>query len=59
MNIKEFRQQFGLTQEKLAQKLGVSFTTINRWERGKSEPSPLALEKLENLIKELGGKVNG
>lgn len=49
MNIKELRKQLQLTQEGLARKLGVSWSTVNRWERGLGEPSPLAREKLENL----------
>lgn len=28
------RYQLGLSQEKLAAKLGVSFSTVNRWEKG-------------------------
>lgn len=50
----QLRQTLGLTQEKLAQKLGVSFPTINRWENGRSKPSPLALKQIEDLIRELG-----
>lgn len=49
MEIKEIRDKLGLTQEALAHILGVSFQTINRWERGLYKPSPLALEKLKQL----------
>ena len=31
-----------LSQDKLAQLLGVSFATINRWENSRNEPSRLA-----------------
>ncbi len=50
----QLRQTLGLTQEKLAQKLGVSFPTINRWENGRSKPSPLALKQIEDLLQDLG-----
>ena len=36
--IKRLRQQNGLTQEQLADKLGVSFQSISRWEGGASYP---------------------
>jgi len=52
--ILQLRQTLGLTQEKLAQKLGVSFPTINRWENGRSKPSPLALKQIEGLLEGLG-----
>jgi len=49
-DIKRLRDFLGWSQEKLARELGVSFSTVNRWERGRSRPSPLAeisLWKLE------------
>ena len=52
MEIRRLRKKLNLTQEQLAQKLGVSFTTINRWENGKNEPSPLALKEIQRLMKE-------
>lgn len=54
--IYQLRQALGLTQEKLAQRLGVSFPTINRWENGRSKPSPLALKQIEELVLNLGPK---
>ncbi len=48
-NIKELRKQLKLTQEKLAQRLGVSAMTVRRWESGKNNPSSLALRELERL----------
>src|SRR5712691_11599863 len=47
--IKDLRKSLGLTQQKLAELLGVSFATLNRWENGQVRPSQLALEKLRRL----------
>ena len=52
MDIKGIRERLGLTQEQLANKLGVSWATVARWERGKGKPSPLARKALEKLLKE-------
>lgn len=52
--IRELRQELGLTQEKFAAKLGVTFPTVNRWENKHAKPSPLAMEKIEALAKWLG-----
>lgn len=38
------RRELGLTQERLAHLLGVSFVTVNRWENGASGPTGLAAE---------------
>lgn len=54
--IRELRQRTGLTQEKFAAKLGVTFPTINRWENGRAKPSPLALKQIEDLLRDLGEK---
>lgn len=54
--IRELRERTGLTQEKFAAKLGVTFPTINRWENGRAKPSPLALQKIEELLRGLGEK---
>jgi putative transcriptional regulator len=46
----------GLTQEKFAAKLGVTFPTINRWENGRAKPSPFAIQRLEGLLRGMGEK---
>ena len=51
--IKELRKRLGLTREQLAHRLGMTLGTVARWEAGKSKPSPLALEKLNKLVKEV------
>ena len=52
--VRELRKITGLTQEKFAARLGVTFPTINRWENGRTRPSPLAMEKIEALLRDLG-----
>lgn len=47
--IKRLRARLGLTQAALAEKLGVSFPTINRWENGKSRPSQLSWSQILKL----------
>ena len=48
--IRQLRQRLGMTQEQFAAKIGVTFSTVNRWERGKAAPSPLAAGRLAELI---------
>lgn len=51
--IKRLRGKLGLTQQALAQRLGVSFATVNRWENAQSRPSQLSWNQLRQL--ELSG----
>jgi transcriptional regulator with XRE-family HTH domain len=44
--IRDIRNQLGLTQQDLAGQLGITSSTINRWERGHAKPSKLARESL-------------
>jgi putative transcriptional regulator len=48
--IRELRENFVLSQEALARKLGVAVRTVARWESGTSKPSPLAIEKLSQIL---------
>jgi transcriptional regulator with XRE-family HTH domain len=52
--VRKLRERTGLTQEKFAAKLGVTFPTINRWENGRAKPSPLAMQKIEELLRGMG-----
>jgi len=52
--VRELRDRTGLTQEKFAARLGVTFPTINRWEKGRARPSPLALKQVEDLLRSMG-----
>lgn len=47
--IRRLRQKLGLTQQRLAEVLGVSFASINRWENGQARPSGLAIQQLTRL----------
>lgn len=49
MDIKRIRLGLGWSQERLARELGVSFCTVNRWERDKTTPSPMAMRVLKKL----------
>ena len=51
--LRDLRHRLGdLSQEQLARRIGVSWSTISRWENDKGCPSPLAREKLLSLIRE-------
>ncbi|GAB4335839.1 MAG: hypothetical protein Kow0089_05770 [Desulfobulbaceae bacterium] len=52
--VRELRQRMGLSQEKFAARLGVTFSTISRWENGRARPSPLALKQVEDLLRSMG-----
>ena len=57
--IREVRGRLGLTQEKFAARLGVTLPTINRWENGRTKPSPLAIQNLRELIASMGKEGKG
>src|SRR4030065_251752 len=59
--VKQLRGSLGLTQQALAQRLGVSFATVNRWENGQTKPSQLSwnqLRQLEMTLKEEAAPYN-
>jgi len=47
--IRRLRLSLGWPQETLARELGVSFSTVNRWENGKAVPSPMAKKAIAAL----------
>ena len=49
-NLKSLRLFNNLTQQALANRLGVSFKTISHWESGYSEPSLQLLVKLKQVL---------
>lgn len=52
--LKEYREREFLTQTELAERLGVSFVSVNRWENGHFVPSIRIRRKLNELFKEAG-----
>lgn len=54
--IKQLREALGMSREELAQKLGVSYFSVARWEIEKTKPSRLALRALEDLRKRVKSK---
>ena len=50
--VKELRTKLIITQEELANLLGVSFASINRWETGKHEPTTKIKRRIVELCKE-------
>jgi transcriptional regulator with XRE-family HTH domain len=50
-SIRKRRIALCLTQEQFAAKVGVTYSTVNRWENGKTAPSPLALQRINELQK--------
>jgi type I restriction enzyme M protein len=50
--LRTIRSSLGLTQEQLAERLRVSFATVNRWEGGLNRPQKPALEAITALLAE-------
>lgn len=50
--IKIVRLKLHMSQTEFGKLLGVSFSTVNRWENGKSSPNYKALRNFEKLCKE-------
>lgn len=47
--IKEIRNRLNLSQKEMAEALGVTFATVNRWENGRCEPTPIAIKGIKSL----------
>ncbi|MCY3710645.1 MAG: N-6 DNA methylase [Caldilineaceae bacterium] len=52
--LRALRASHDLTQEQLAERLGVSFATVNRWEGGASRPQKAAREAIAALAADIG-----
>ncbi len=48
--IRRLRAKLNISQTELAAILGVSFTSVNRWEKGHHQPTVIAKEKLRELF---------
>ena len=51
--IQSIRQRLKVTQEDFAHMVGVTFSTVNRWENGKSKPNRIAQRILAGLEKKI------
>jgi putative transcriptional regulator len=49
--VKKIRFELGLSQEGLARELHVGFTSVNRWENGRTKPNRIARYALIELCK--------
>lgn len=52
--VKELRKKKDWAQEDLAREIGVSLSTVQRWEKKGSKPIRLARRELQRLFKEAG-----
>jgi len=52
--IRELRVKLDMTQEEFAHALGITVSTVNRWENGHSEPSKLARASIVGLAEKRG-----
>lgn len=50
--VKDLRERMKLTQEQFAQKVGVTYSTVNHWENGKRMPQPFLVKRLLELKEE-------
>jgi len=55
--ILKLRAHFNMSQEEFAKFIGVSFTSVNRWENGIHEPTKLIKAKILKLLKENNIKI--
>ena len=54
ITVKQIREELCISQEQLARDLSISFSTINRWENGRTKPSKLAKHRLYEYCREKG-----
>jgi transcriptional regulator with XRE-family HTH domain len=50
--LEQFRLENKIPQQKLAEMLGIAFSTVNRWLNGKTKPSKIQAFHIEKLLKE-------
>jgi type I restriction enzyme M protein len=48
-DIRRLRSRLGLSQQQLADRLGVSYATVNRWENGHTKPYRWLEERFRQL----------
>lgn len=50
-DIKKIRRKNFLNQEEFANQVGVSYTTVNRWETGKAKPNLKTMKLIDSYCK--------
>lgn len=50
IRIRQAREELGLTQVQLAERLGVAFQSLQQWEAGKTTPRSDRIRKLANIL---------
>ena len=53
--VKSVRDLKGLTQAQLAELIGVSFASVNRWENGQSRPNSLSWRRILEIESSIAG----
>ncbi|MFO8071439.1 MAG: helix-turn-helix domain-containing protein [Polyangia bacterium] len=48
--VRDLRKHLGFTQEQFARELGVTMSTVSRWETGRAQPSGLARQRLPGCL---------
>ena len=49
--LEKYRLENKVSQQRIAERLGVSFSTVNRWLNGKSLPNKIQSYHIQKLIK--------
>jgi DNA-binding transcriptional regulator YiaG len=57
--IKQLREELLVSQTELAEMLGVSFATVNRWENGHHEPTITAKRRIRDFCRKNGIDIAG
>ncbi|OPZ23501.1 MAG: transcriptional repressor DicA [bacterium ADurb.BinA186] len=56
--VKELRESLTLSQAEMAELLGVTFATVNRWENGHHEPTIKQRRAIKQLCQKNGVKIH-
>ena len=54
--LETYRLENKIPQEEIAERLGVAFSTVNRWLNGKSKPNKIQSYHIEKLLKNRSSK---
>ena len=49
--LEKYRLENKVSQQRIAERLGVSFSTVNRWLNGKSKPNKIQAYHIEKLLR--------